>query len=109
MTDSEKAQQREYNKKHYQYNKEKRKAITMATRQGIRDHIIAYKLEHPCKCGESHPAALQFHHRNPAEKTIEVSAVLRRGWSIKKLDEEIAKCDVICANCHLKLHWNEKQ
>ena len=34
------------------------------------------------------------------------NAVLR-GTSIKTLIKEIRKCDVLCVNCHAKLHWRE--
>lgn len=28
---------------------------------------------------------------------------------MKALLEEIAKCRVLCANCHRKAHWNERE
>lgn len=28
-----------------------------------------------------------------------------RGWGLKKVLEEIAKCDLICANCHAIEHY----
>jgi hypothetical protein len=58
-------------------------------------------------CGEQHPATLQFHHREPSEKSYDIRYMMNGGWSIKRLSEEIAKCDLICANCHLIHHWNE--
>lgn len=58
-------------------------------------------------CGESHPAALVFHHRDPATKQFEVSIRSMAGKTEAEIETEIAKCDVLCANCHRKLHWEE--
>ena len=48
-------------------------------------------------------AALEFHHRNPAEKDPQ----WRRGWSLDRLRNELNKCDILCANCHREVHWNK--
>jgi hypothetical protein len=56
-------------------------------------------------CGEFHPACLQFHHRDPSQKSFEVAKARRSGKTLKALLPEIAKCDVLCANCHAKRHW----
>lgn len=53
------------------------------------------------RCGESHPACLQFHHRDPSTKLF---AITRWSKSALKLRAEIAKCDILCANCHFKHH-----
>ena len=53
------------------------------------------------RCGFNHPAALQFHHRDPSTKLFNISTKLARvnpDWSI--IDEELKKCDVLCSNCH---------
>lgn len=54
----------------------------------------------PCiSCGtEYHPAAMQWHHRDPSKKTSEVSRLA--SYSKARILEEIAKCDLMCANCH---------
>jgi hypothetical protein len=49
-------------------------------------------------CGETAPECLEFHHRNPAEKSRA---------SKERVLAEVAKCDVLCANCHAKRHWEE--
>lgn len=68
--------------------------------------IEDYKLERGCKvCGfKEHPSALDFHHRNPAQKSFEIGSFNRKGWSLKRIQEEIAKCDILCANHHRMKH-----
>ena len=47
-------------------------------------------------------AALQFHHRDPREKTFTPSSkgVTR---SLEKAREEACKCVLLCANCHAEV------
>ena len=54
-------------------------------------------------CNEMDNDVLQFHHKNPEEKSFTLSG----GWGNKDwklLKEEIDKCILLCANCHIKLH-----
>lgn len=61
-----------------------------------------------CKeCGESHPATLHFHHLDLANKSFSISQAVGRNLSRNKILSEIAKCDILCANCHAKKHWHE--
>jgi len=55
-------------------------------------------------CGLSDPRVLQFHHRDPTLKKGSISRMTKNGYSLKKLKEEIDKCDILCANCHLIRH-----
>lgn len=50
-------------------------------------------------CGHSDPLVLQFDHRDPAEKSGDISDLMHA--SPKKLKTEIAKCDIVCAHCHI--------
>jgi hypothetical protein len=59
-------------------------------------------------CGETHIACLDFHHRDPVSKEANV-ARMPDTWSLEKAQAEIAKCDVLCANCHRKLHWEARK
>ena len=60
------------------------------------------------QCGEGHIATLDFHHTNPAQKERSVRAMVDGGLSQKRILAEIAKCRVLCSNCHRKLHWSER-
>jgi hypothetical protein len=69
----------------------------------------AYKEKLGCEiCGENHPACLEFHHLDPSLKKFAVSARRNRP-SLKKLQEEIAKCQALCANCHRKEHYKKRK
>ena len=53
-----------------------------------------------CRCGYNKcMRALQFHHVNPEEKEFGISvAGETRAWS--RLEKELKKCILLCANCH---------
>ena len=60
-------------------------------------------MTHSCvDCGESHPVTLQFDHVNPSEKLFTIADGVHNGYSKKRILEEMAKCQVRCANCHAK-------
>ena len=59
------------------------------------------------KCGEKHPSCLDFHHRGGKKDKLGNISETRK-FAVKRILEEIAKCDVLCANCHRKHHWNER-
>lgn len=54
----------------------------------------------PCQCCGYHGVAKQFHHRDRSEKQYEISRLLSTNSSWRQIEQEIAKCDVLCANCH---------
>ena len=63
-----------------------------------------YRRTHPCpRCGESEPAALDFHHVDPSVKSGPIMVIAKNG-TMQKLREELAKCIILCANCHRKFH-----
>lgn len=57
-------------------------------------------------CGENHPACLAFHHEDAATKERNIADAVRRGWGRDRILRELAKCRVLCANCHAKHHAN---
>jgi formate-dependent nitrite reductase cytochrome c552 subunit len=74
-----------------------------------RGKLILFVREHKASrgclyCHEKHPAVLDLHHRDPSAKKFTVAEGVRAITSLEKITAEIEKCDVICANCHRKLH-----
>jgi len=103
-----KIKSREYQKKHYESKKWYYKQKTKDRKKNILDMLSELKQTLKCKsCGEDHPRCLDFHHRNPNDKKISIARVANQGWSLEKIKEEINKCDVLCSNCHRKLHYEE--
>ena len=87
-------------------NPEKRRQIVTNQRRRKKAIVDEVRAKSSCKeCGESHPACLDFHHRDPSQKEHVVALMGSRGLSPDKIFEELAKCDVLCANCHRKHHW----
>lgn len=71
-----------------------------------RQYVWDYLKEHPCvKCGENDPVVLEFNHIDPSMKEGLVSDFIYK--SRTKLINEIEKCEVMCANCHRRHHFNE--
>ena len=72
-------------------------------RKENREFVDAYKLQHGCSiCGYNKlPFALHFDHTNPSTKANKGnSRALEMSWSLDRIKEEIAKCTILCANCH---------
>src|SRR5437660_651456 len=65
-----------------------------------------YLSTHPCiDCGETDPVVLQFDH----VRGIKKFNIANSGQKlIKTIEEEISKCEVRCAHCHLRKHHTEK-
>ena len=76
-------------------------------RRQKKEWLDAFKIK--CsRCPETHVACLEFHHKNPAKKDFLLSVGVAK-YSLKRLQAEVEKCEVICSNCHRKHHWEEKQ
>ena len=54
------------------------------------------------KCGYSILESLHFHHLNPKEKERNIKDLICCSW--KRIEQEIKKCILLCANCHNETH-----
>jgi hypothetical protein len=91
-----------YKQEHYRANRRRYIESAMRRKRALVleriEYLVAYLREHPCvDCGETDPVVLEFDHLR--DKEFEIGAGLRdRHW--QSVLDEIAKCDVVCANCH---------
>lgn len=78
------------------------------TKLGITDYqqrawVDRYKTVQGCLlCREKDPQCLDLHHVDPSAKDAEVAKLI--GTSLSKIKREVAKCIVVCSNCHRRLH-----
>ena len=70
--------------------------------KSIQDWFQDHKKTLACsRCGYNRCSeALEFHHRDPSQKELDLATAIRYGWKIERILLEIDKCDVLCANCH---------
>lgn len=108
--------QREARKRYYQRNRGRFKEEAAAMREEnhaslrdkARERMATFKAGMRCKiCGETHPACLDFHHKGDDKKLFNICEAVSRGYSDSVIWAEIAKCEVLCANCHRKEHYQD--
>lgn len=83
-------------------------AIT-CIRRAIKKQLVKYKGGRCIRCGYNKTiSALDFHHKDSQEKDFNLSDAYNRGCvDMKKLYQEVDKCDLLCANCHREVHDEE--
>lgn len=101
MRKRDRDKQRAYQRDHYQRNKAEIIRKRDEWREILRDRIIQYKLEKGCMdCGyKDHYAALEFDHVR-GTKEYNISEMPSKGCGWEKIQREIDKCEIVCANCH---------
>lgn len=72
-------------------------------RRRNREFVLEYRKTHPCEqCRETDECCLDFHHKGKKEVKID-RAICDCG--LVNLRKEIEQCQVLCANCHRKIHY----
>lgn len=106
--------QRSYTRKNKEERKEYNKAWRSSNREYIRERaqeryrelrlwFSDLKKQMGCKeCGITDVRLLEFHHIDPDSKLFTIGNGTR-GKAI--LEEEIKKCELLCANCHKIKQW----
>lgn len=98
--------QKQDNRDRYANNKERVRAINKISRfkmvEAAKDFISSFLTQSKCvDCGESDSEVLTFDHVK-GRKRDNVSSLVRSGYSIETIKEEISVCEIVCFNCHMK-------
>lgn len=101
-----------HNLRHYAKDKEKylergRKWTKNWLKTVARPIIAEAKVGGCSVCGEKREWCLDFHHLDPKEKDLDIAALKMRGQE-RLLRDEIAKCIVVCRNCHADIHYQQR-
>lgn len=101
--------QREAIRKHYYANKQYYIEKAYRKRDNLRRWVYDLKNKTPCTdCGVQYPYYVtDFDHVGNDEKVNTVSKLINSG-STKKVKEEIAKCELVCSNCHRIRTYNRR-
>lgn len=79
------------------------KIVKNKARKRAKAFCNSYLSAHPCvDCGEQDLVVLEFDHVR-GTKLSDVSALVQSGARQWRIEEEISKCEVRCANCHRRI------
>lgn len=99
----------ELDKQNYENNsarKEKIRKRAIEQYKFNKEFILRYKKLLKCSiCGDDRHYVLDFHHER--DKKYEISDIIRSGYSLKTIKDELRKCTPLCANCHREKHYLE--
>ena len=89
-----------YHREHYLANKDMYLKNNAARKAELLSYVQDLK-NNPCTdCGNTfHPWAMHYDHLVSEEKDMEIGKLVVFG-SKKRIDAEIEKCELVCANCH---------
>jgi hypothetical protein len=98
---------------------QKRRAHYHANKQQYLDRNVVAKValirwyqqlkSGPCTdCGQTYPHYVMDWDHVGEGKEINLAGALRKGWGKKRILAEIAKCELVCSNCHRIRTWTRR-
>ncbi|UTI64845.1 hypothetical protein NBH00_01230 [Paraconexibacter antarcticus] len=86
-------------REYHHSRREAGRVVRRAAADRGRRHVAAALEGATCAdCGLRDPVVMEFDHLG--EKRANVARLLGNGTSPRRLDEEIARCEIVCVNCH---------
>lgn len=98
-----------WRKEYNQENRNKKQLRDAKRKAEAKRFIDELKSQTPCAdCGlKFHPVAMDFDHVGP--KTKGIANFISGGYRLDLIEEEIKKCELVCACCHRVRTHNRKQ
>jgi hypothetical protein len=95
------AQVRDHYARHTPYYIEKAGRRNAVQSREYHQRVLEFLVAHPCvDCGEDDIVVLQFDHTDRSRKLSAVAVLFKRRLPWRRIEAEIDKCQVRCANCH---------
>lgn len=81
-----------------------------AVKERNREYVRKIKETKPCTdCGQMfHFSQMDFDHISDDKKT-NIATLANSSISIKEIKKELAKCELVCSNCHRLRTWQRTQ
>ena len=103
---------KEYDKIWHQKNKERRNSLKLKAQkiraERIKSFVRSIK-DIPCKdCQNSFPFYVMQYDHISNNKVGNIANMVARAFSMQTILDEIAKCELVCANCHAIRTWNRR-
>lgn len=99
--DCKRAIDREHNVKNPRRNQGRTREYALRNVKWLYEYLKTKQCEWE-GCTVNDPDMLVFDHLNPEEKRGHVSTMAHSSWGLRSIQEEVAKCRVLCANHHHK-------
>jgi len=104
MPYKDKEMQRASNRRHYQSNKASIIAKVKLHKESLTarnyEYVNALK-DNPCTdCSKKFPATIMHFDHLEDNKRGNIADMTKSGYSIKTIQEEIDKCELVCETCH---------
>jgi hypothetical protein len=109
MTNDERQKNKDACRDWYRRNRARKALMAIRRKQDIARYLDECKSSGCRRCGERDVRCLVFHHRDPKTKVFDLARGYCGQIGMDAIRKEVAKCDVLCANCHRKHHWEERQ
>ena len=88
-------------RKQYKENPEPQREGVYARRRYVTERYMEFKINNPCTdCHKFYPSYVMDLDHVRGEKVAGVSSLVNRNAPWEVIQEEIDKCDLVCANCH---------
>lgn len=84
----------------YLKNKDRRRELNARYQKKLQEFYIKARSKPCADCKiQYHWVVMEFDHISN-DKYMNVSLMKKNGYPIRRLKEEIAKCEIVCSNCH---------
>ena len=101
--------QRVRSKAHYEANKKAYRSRNLRRMAEVVSFVDIFKNQPCADCGVKYPSKVMDLHHLDGEEKEEAISIMSRKTTLPKIKRELAKCIVLCSNCHrIRTHYPDR-